>query len=131
MKKDFILNPRTSPNYAKFNDLRGKLNENEWKFLLFVLKDHDILSEASTKKIVLSYVVNSQLAEYYDVDHLALKKKLRNLKKCQLDALCTRVYSYWNPDISYFKVKGHEFIPVNNLLAEPPSEENTLDFCKF
>jgi len=131
MKNNFILKPSTTPNYVKVGALRGKFEESEWKYLLFALRKHDIITDTSTRTVVLSYSEDKQLAEYYSVALPALRKKLRALTPCQIEALCTRVYSYWHPDVTYFKVNRHEFIPMNNLMGEPPSEKKVHDICKL
>ena len=131
MKKSFILKSSITPNYVNDGALRGKFEESEYKYLLFVLRKHDIITDTSTKNVVLSYSDDIQLTEYYSVVLPALRKKLRALTPCQIEALCIRVYSYWHPDVTYFKVNRHEFIPMNNLMGEPPSEKKVLDIYKF
>lgn len=74
MKVDFILKPLTTPNYVKVGALRGKFEESEWKYLLFVLREHDIITDTSTKDVVLSYSDDIHLAEYYSVALPALRK---------------------------------------------------------
>ena len=128
---NYIIKPATKLNRAKQVELRKKFTENEWKYLLFALKDHDVIMDTSTMRAIVPLVEDNTLAEYYGVDLKVLKSKIRGLTPCRLEALCSRVYYYWHPEISYVRLNRDEYIPETNLLAERPSEKTVLDFCKF
>lgn len=83
------------------NEIKGKLTENEWKYLADALNGSLALGtfRYSSSALVASVEDSDQLDNLgikWDVDVKVLTQKISSLPASQIDAIHTRVEEFWN-----------------------------------